>query len=122
MSDFRFLERFKVKDVNQSSALNHKLYSEDFLDIGIAEDKLGFQLPKELKDFYAQIGYGFFWQQNKASFDRFLSADQVAQINLKEDFYEFDPDLELYDELYQGDKLLFFEVNEGIYLARCSRC
>jgi hypothetical protein len=25
--------------------------------------------------------------------------------------------LELYDQLYHGDKLLFFEVNEGIYLA-----
>lgn len=117
MSDFRFLEQFKVIDVNQDSALDHKLYSENLSDIAISEDKLGFPLPKELKDFYTQIGYGFFWQLNKSSFDRFLAANQVVQINLKEDFYEFDPDLELYDQLYHVDKLLFFEVNEGIYLA-----
>ncbi|MGO4877161.1 SMI1/KNR4 family protein [Pedobacter sp. AJM] len=60
MSDFRFLEQFKVVDVNQYSALDHKLYSENLSDIAISEDKLGFSLPKELKDFYTQIGYGFF--------------------------------------------------------------
>ena len=37
----------------------------------------------------------------------------MAQINLREDFYEFDPDLEIYDE---EDKLIFFEINEGLYL------
>lgn len=51
------------------------------------------------------------------SFDRLLSPLQVAQITLKEDHYEADPDLEVYDDMYDGDKLLFFEINEGLYLA-----
>jgi hypothetical protein len=39
------------------------------------------------------------------------------RLTLKKDFYESDPDLEVYDDIYDGDKLLFFEINEGVYLA-----
>ncbi|WP_293786911.1 hypothetical protein [uncultured Pedobacter sp.] len=41
----------------------------------------------------------------------------MYQINLKRDEFEFDPDLEVYDDLYKGEKVLFYEVNEGVYLA-----
>ena len=85
-------------------------------DVEISEKKLGCKLPNELKKFYQKTGYGFFNKHN-GSFNRLLSPLQVVQINLKEDFYATDPDLDIYDELYNNEKLLFFEVNEGIYLA-----
>ena len=116
MSDFKFLRKYLVNSTRQSNSLEHVLYPESYSDIETCEKKLGYSIPVELKQLYEQAGYGFFWQKNKDSFDRLLSAVQVAQINLKEDFYESDPDLELYDDLYK-DKLIFFEVNEGVYLA-----
>ena len=41
----------------------------------------------------------------------------LQDINLRIGDFEYDPDLEIYDEIYNDDKLLFFEVNEGVYLA-----
>ena len=41
----------------------------------------------------------------------------LQDINLRTGDFEYDPDLEIYDEIYNDDKLLFFEVNEGVYLA-----
>lgn len=113
MNKFRFLEAYKVSNAQQNSGLKHNFYTVDTNSVEIAEQKLKFQIPPELKQFYIEIGYGFFWQNDKRSFDRLLSPLQLAQINLREDFYEFDPDLDIYDE---QDRLIFFEVNEGLYL------
>ncbi|MEC0677175.1 SMI1/KNR4 family protein, partial [Bacillus haynesii] len=43
-----------------------------------------------------------------------LDPATIADITLREDIYEFDPDL---DDIYEDeDKLVFYEVNEGVYL------
>ena len=41
---------------------------------------------------------------------------QSLNLNLNTEDFEYDPDLETYDEIYNNDKLLFFEVKEGVYL------
>lgn len=110
------MEEFKkyiVDSKNDDKTTKHSFYvvSED--KIQLAETKLALKLPSELRRFYTLVGYGFFFNIEKNHFNRLLSPLQVAQINLREDFYEFDPDLEIYDET---DKLIFFEVNEGIFL------
>ena len=115
MGTYNFLIKYKVYSSN-SNNLNNIFFEIKKEDIEISEEKLGCKLPDELKDFYQEIGYGFFYKDS-GSFNRLLSPLQVAQINLREDFYEADPDLDIFDELYNKEKLLFFEVNEGIYLA-----
>lgn len=70
-------------------------------------------IPLELYNFYLKVGYGFFFT-NLENSDRLLGPNSFKKINLREDYYEYDPDLELYD--YYSDKLIFFEVNEGVYL------
>ncbi len=42
-----------------------------------------------------------------------MDPHSIAEITLREGYYEYDPDLEIYDD---EDKLIFFEVNEGVYL------
>ena len=109
-------ERFKkyiIEVTNQENNLKHNFYRVRFENIELAEDSI--QLPIELKLFYKEVGYGFFYK-NLNSFNRLFSPMQVKQINLREDFYEFDPDLELYKTDFYKDKLIFFEVNEGVYL------
>lgn len=79
-----------------------------------AEERLGFELPYELRDFYLEVGYGFIKGSDENAINRIMGPDTIADITLREGIYEFDPDLEgIYEE---DDKLVFFEVNEGVYL------
>src|SRR5699024_12633364 len=63
---------------------------------------------------FLEVGYGFFKSGNENSISRLMDPDSIADITLREGIYEYDPDLEnIYNE---EDKLVFFEVNEGVYL------
>src|SRR5688572_16537849 len=104
MSDFSFLKQYIVDPKKDDKSKTHSLYPVEPAKILKAEVKIG-ELPGELYEFYREIGYGFFHNAERYEIDRFLSPLQVAQINLKEDFYQYDPDLELYDYLYNGEKL-----------------
>ena len=83
-------------------------------DLIEAEQRLGFKFPPELREFYLEVGYGFFKGNNENSRSRLMDPDTIADITLREGIYEYDPDLEgIYEE---ADKLVFYEVNEGVYL------
>ncbi|AIM60552.1 hypothetical protein IX49_08440 [Cellulophaga lytica] len=71
-------------------------------------------IPTELNQFWKQIGYVFFHNKNKYSFDRLLFPEDFKIINLREEFYEFDPDLEYY-EIFP-ERVIFMEIVEGTYL------
>ena len=116
MSNFSFLNQFRVQNESQKNDLENIFYPLSENDIQKAENDFGYSLPIELKDFYLKIGYGFFYQKNN-DVNRFMDTTSLVQINLKQDEFGADPDLELYDDIYNDDKLLFFEVNEGVYLA-----
>lgn len=116
MADYSFLSQYVVTDEDQSSARMplHKFYSVKKADLLKAEDRLDFLLPDELTDFYNQVGYGSFYLGNdQFAFYRFLSPSQLSDIYLRTDYYEEDPDLDLYDD---PDRIIFFEVMEGVYL------
>lgn len=90
----------------------HKLMNLTVNDIESAESRLGFSFPKELRFFYEDVGYGFIKGNTHMAFNRFIDPDSVADIYLREDIYESDPDLDSFDE----NDLVFFEINEGLYL------
>ena len=92
-----------------------KWYEVSEKDIVSAEQRIGFSFPKDLKTIYKKYGYGFVNNQVGA-INRIIDPITCADIRLREDFYEFDPDLELYSS-FEKDKLLFFEVNEGVYIS-----
>lgn len=116
MSNFLFLNEYRVQNETQNNDLDNIFYPLSQDDIKKAEIEFGYELPTELKEFYLQIGYGFF-HKAQGDINRLIDTTSLFQINLKQDEFEFDPDLEVYDDLYNGEKLLFFEVNEGVYLA-----
>nr|WP_309545312.1 SMI1/KNR4 family protein [Virgibacillus dokdonensis] len=70
--------------------------------------------PNDLKQLYLEVGYGFIKGQSANAINRILGPGAVADIRLKEGIFEFDPDL---DELFDEDKLIFFELNEGVYIS-----
>ena len=103
-----------VKGYDDNSKTKHSIYVTSGEDIEKVEKTI--LIPYELKLFYSELGYGFFHRDIGASY-RILGPYNFEQINVKKDFYEFDPALEIYDTLYHGNKLLFFEIVEGTYLA-----
>ncbi|MGG3476453.1 SMI1/KNR4 family protein [Peribacillus frigoritolerans] len=93
---------------------NHKFFPLKEKDIIKAEERLGFKFPPELRKFYLEVGYGFLQGNNENSISRLMDPDTITDITLREGIFEYEPDLEgIYEE---ADKLVFYEVNEGVYL------
>jgi antitoxin YxxD len=111
---FDLFKQYITNPEQDSKDQKHSLYA--IRPNSINQVEVAIKIPNELKKFYQEIGYGFF-HNSKGSINRLLSPLQLKQLNLREDFYEFDPELDSYEERYSGLKMLFFEINEGIYLA-----
>lgn len=119
MSDFSFLNSFILQSEKDSQEPLYEDYKHHLFPLKeseIEEVSILINIPKELDEFYHQVGYGFFFQNDNSHIDRFLDVETFKSINLREDFYEYDPDLELYDSEYYTNKRIFYELNEGIYL------
>ena len=80
-----------------------------------AEKRMGIHFPKDLLQCYRELGYGFVTNPERA-INRLMDPGSCADVRLREDYFEFDPDLEMY-EPYEKDELLFFENNEGVYIS-----
>ncbi len=81
-------------------------------EIEAVEQRLGTKFPAELRQFYLEIGYGFANRNETTTFQRIIDPESAVDLNLREDFYEHDPDLDMYDE---REGFIFFEVVEGLY-------
>ena len=90
-----------------------KLYDLSENQILDAEKRMGIGFPRDLFDFYVEYGYGFV-NNTKQAINRLMDPQSCADIRLREDIYEFDSDLEMY-ETYEDEAMLFFEINEGVY-------
>lgn len=101
MSVFNFLHNEK-----------HKFLPLKVKEIEFAEQRLGTKFPAELRQFYVEIGYGFANRNETTAFQRIIDPDSAVGLYLRQDFYEHDPDLDMYDE---REGFLFFEVVEGLY-------
>ena len=98
--------------INDQENKTYKVNEEDILK---AEQRMNIGFPDDLKQLYIEVGYGFIKGQSANSINRILGPQAVADIRLREGIFEFDPDL---DELFNDeDKLIFFEVNEGVYIS-----
>ena len=51
------------------------------------------ELPKELKRFYQEIGCGF-KSDTRTFFNRFMDPISVADFRLRQDIYEYNPNLD----------------------------
>lgn len=93
----------------------NEFYLLDSEVVSKAQDSLGIILPKELKEFYEQVGYGFL-NSKEENFNRFMDPNSICEFRFREGQFANDPELELYEE-YERDKLIFFEICEGVYLS-----
>ena len=77
--------------------------------IEMAEKEMGFKFPKELVDFYNEVGCGFVGGSGMNN-NRLMGPISVCDFRLRQYDYEFYPDINAYDE-YEENKLIFFEQN-----------
>lgn len=113
MVKFDFYKQFILNGNESNRSLRHNFFPVNKEEINKAEDRLGFSLPQELIEFYLQIGYGFMFTNEENALNRLLHPSTVADIYLRKDEFEADPDLEIYDD---KSKIIIFQVNEGIYI------
>ena len=82
-----------------------------------AEMDMGIRIPSELRTFYERYGYGSINDVNSSIFNNLLAPSQCASIRLRRGYYKYDPELETYTWYERNcNRMIFFEVNEGIYL------
>lgn len=84
-------------------------------EIQEAEKELQLKFPKELIDFYLEVGYGFI-KGSEYNINRIMDPFSVRDFRLKINDYEFYPDIEVYG-LFEENKLIFFEGSESALMS-----
>jgi hypothetical protein len=71
--------------------------------------------PKLLREFYLEIGYGFIGSE-VGNINRIMDPESVLDFRLRQNDFEFYPDIEIYNE-FEEDKMIFFEANESALIS-----
>ena len=112
LKDFK---KYISNEREKKKGLKHTFYSLKSSEIEKADIEL--KIPMELKSFYTLVGYGYMFDTNESySIDKLYSPEEFVKVNLRQDYYEFDPSLEYFKLPQYQDKLIFFQVNESNYL------
>lgn len=93
----------------------NKFYTLEVCVINEAQKDLGIILPKEIREFYEEIGYGFL-NSEEGYFNRIMDPHSLCEFRFREGQFANDPELDIYKD-YEYDKLVFFEICEGEYLS-----
>lgn len=98
-------------DVNSAGVF----YSFDQEYVRSSEEKMGILFPKELRNFYMQVGYGFF-NSKISNVNRLMDPTSVVDFRQRAGEFVGIDDLEMYEPT-ENDKLIFFEVNEYTFVS-----
>jgi hypothetical protein len=120
MANFDFLKPYIITEADidlryeEVQRMKHSFLPVDFARITQAEGRLGFFFPKELKEFYTQIGYGYMHQEQENYHNNFMYPLKVADAYLRQGAFDnnFLASTGLYDDSY---KLLFYDAVEGCF-------
>ena len=93
----------------------NKFYPVNIKEIDELEKALKLKVPKVLKDFLLEIGYGFI-NGSEGNVNRIMDTDSIRDFRLRKGDFEFYPDIEIYDE-YEEGKLIFFEGSESALIS-----
>ena len=94
---------------------NNTFYPVSSAEIIEVENTLDILLPKSLKDLYSEIGYGFI-KGSENNVNHILDPYCLRDFRMRENDFEFFPDIEIYDE-FEIDKVVFFESNESALMS-----
>ena len=84
-------------------------------EIKEVEKELDLKFPKELVNFYIEVGYGFI-KGSEFTINRIMHPYSVRDFRLRVNDFEFYPDIEIYAE-FMNNKLIFFEGSESALMS-----
>lgn len=84
-------------------------------EIKEVEKELDLKFPKELVNFYIEVGYGFI-KGSEFTINRIMDPYSVRDFRLRVNDFEFYPDIEIYAE-FMNNKLIFFEGSESALMS-----
>lgn len=84
-------------------------------EIKEVEKDLDLKFPKELVNFYIEVGYGFI-KGSEFNINRIMDPYSVRDFRFRINDFEFYPDIEIYDE-FENNKLIFFEGSESALIS-----
>ncbi len=79
------------------------------------EKDMGIIIPDTLKQFYLNVGYGFL-ETGSYNINRIMGPSSIEEFYLGTGQFENSEEVEIYSK-YTKDKLVFFEVNESLFLS-----
>lgn len=94
---------------------SHQFYPLTKDEIKNSESKLEIMFPKLLREFYLEISYGFIGSE-VGNINRIMDPESVLDFRLRQNDFEFYPDIEIYNE-FEEDKMIFFEANESALIS-----
>jgi antitoxin YxxD len=112
MSDFSFLKKYVLpsEHIQAPPDFKHKFYPLLKREVEEAEHRLNRTFPKELREFYLQIGYGFMCINQSTFINRIMDPHSIADLILGEDIWE---DYYLVEEIAEDPHLFpFFELGD----------
>lgn len=92
--------------INNNENVFYPVSLDEIIEV---ENELHVSIPEELKNFFINVGYGFI-KGSKYNINRIMDPYSIRDFRLKQNDYEFFPDIDVYDDLI--DELVFFEANE----------
>lgn len=93
----------------------NSFYQVNENEIKEVEKELDLKFPKELVNFYIEVGYGFI-KGSEFNINRIMDPYSVRDFRLRVNDFEFYPDIEIYDE-FENNKLIFFEGSESALMS-----
>ncbi|MFD1337035.1 SMI1/KNR4 family protein [Oceanobacillus iheyensis] len=88
----------------------NSFYPVSEYEIEDVETELNLKFPKELVNFYLEIGYGFI-KGSEFNINRIMDPYSIRDFRLRINDFEYYPDIEIYEE-FENNKLIFFEGSE----------
>ncbi|WP_375090102.1 SMI1/KNR4 family protein [Peribacillus sp. RS7] len=102
---------YEFTKANQENSFNPVTENE----IKEVEKELDLKFPKELVNFYIEVGYGFI-KGSEFNINRIMDPYSIRDFQLRVNDFEFYPDIEIYDE-FENNKLIFFEGSESALMS-----
>ncbi len=109
---FGFLKEYVVSKEFEKNNKKHVFYKLNSDRVEKAEKELEIQFPEEIKRFYAEIGYGDFYDKNKTDINLFMSPQQIVDYHKGTGNYVYSEDR----EFMKDDELVFFELDSNSHM------
>ncbi len=109
---FDYLKSYVMDKEFENSDKKHVFYKVSKDDVKKAETRMLMEFPKDLKKFFEEIGYGFFYDEDECFTDVLMKPQDIADFRCGEGNYYYAEEREFLKE----EDLVFFEVDSNCHI------